>query len=228
MLGIACLDRPAGKPDRGAAAGARAISLQAPDGVTLNARLWMRDPRRVVIYLHEYGDDQTSWWPTAEEGAATDPSAITFDFRGHGASAGEHRDIANTPGDVQAALAFASAQGFQRVMFVGAGMGAAAAMEVAADNSTIGMVALSAPADFADLHPVEVVQKLGTRIAFIAGDGDISAHDSLNQFRIRVAIPASHVVILKGTEHGQDLLTGTRAREAKAALQRLTKELWQP
>lgn len=129
LLAFSCLDRPADRPDRGSAAGARTVELRTSDGIALNGRLWTRDPRRMVIYLHEYGDDQTSWWPTAEDGAPSDPSAMTFDFRGHGASEGDHEDVASTPVDARATLAFAAAQGYQRVVLVGAGMGAAAAMK---------------------------------------------------------------------------------------------------
>ena len=228
LLAFSCLDRPADRPDRGSAAGARTVELRTSDGIALNGRLWTRDPRRVVIYLHEYGDDQTSWWPTAEDGAPSDPSAMTFDFRGHGASEGDHEDVASTPVDARAALAFAAEQGYQRVVLVGAGMGAAAAMSVAADQPAVGVLGLSAPADFDDLHPVEVVRQLGPRVALIASDGDLSAHDSLAQFRARTPISAARVAMLNGRDHGVEMLTGTRGPEARSALRRLISVLWQP
>lgn len=228
VLAFSCLDRPGARPDRGTAAGAQTISIPTTDELELNARLWVRDPRRVVIYLHEYGDDQTSWWPTADDGTPTDPSAITFDFRGHGASAGRHDDVASAPDDVRAALAFAAQRGYQRVVLVGSGMGAAAAIEASVDAPAVGVLGLSAPIEFAEMRPIETVGRMTTRTALIATEGDLSAQHSLGQFRTRTAIPAGRLVQLKGADHGQAMLTGTRAPEAQAALQRLIKELWQP
>ena len=227
VLGVACLDRPGPRPDRGTAQGATVVSFRTADGVTLNGRLWARDPRRVVIYLHEYRGNQTTWWPTAEEGAATDPSALTLDFRGHGASEGNREDVSKTPEDAEAALSFARARGYQRAVIVGAGMGAAAGIVAAADDPTTGLLGLSAPSAFAELEPVEVVHRLEQRIGLIATDGDLSAKQSIADFRLHAAIPSSRIVMLKGTDHGEGLLVGERRREATAAFRRLISELWQ-
>ena len=210
--------------------------------MTLSARLWARDPRRIVIYLHEYGDEQTAWWATADRGGPADPSALTFDFRGHGASGGDHDDVAGTPADARAALEYAIGQGYAQIILVGAGMGAAVAIEVAADTppgamngamngvmgGVVGVVGLSTPAEFADLRPIDRVQRLGTRIALISARDDLSARDSLAQFRARAAIPEERIVTLDGSDHGGELLTGTHAEAADAALRRLTGDLWRP
>lgn len=227
MLGLSCLDRPPAQPDRGNAPGATAVAFRAEDGVTLNGSLWARDPRRAVIYLHEYRDDQSAWWPTAEQGTSTDPSALTVDFRGHGTSEGSAEDVRAIPRDARAALAFARERGYQRVVLVGAGMGAAAAMIAAADDPTVGVLGLSAPSEFAGIRAIDVVRGLERRVALLASDGDLSARHSVEQFRIRAAIPAARVVMFKGIDHGVALLTGDRRREAMPAFRRLLGELWQ-
>lgn len=227
MIGIVSLDSPGRPPDRGTAPGATVVSFRTSDGVTLNGRLWARDPRRVVIYLHEYRGDQTTWWPAAEEGAATDPSALTLDFRGHGASEGDGDDVSHTPEDAEAALSFARERGYQRTVIVGAGMGAAAGMVAAADDPTTGLLGLSAPSAFADLAPVKLVNRLEQRIGLMATDGDLSAKQSIADFRMHAAIPSSRIVMLRGTDHGEALLVGERRREATAAFRRLLAELWQ-
>ena len=227
MLGLSCLDRPAAQPDRGNAPGATVVSFRTEDGVTLNGRLWARDPRRVVIYLHEYRDDQSAWWPTAAEGAPADPSALTVDFRGHGTSEGNAEDVRAIPRDAHAALAFARERGYQRVVLVGAGMGAAAAIVVAAGDPTVGVLGLSTPSEFAGIRAIDVVRGLERRMALLASDGDLSARHSVEQFRIRAAIPAARIVMFKGTDHGTALLTGDRRREAVPAFRRLLGELWQ-
>lgn len=227
LLGVGCLDRPGPRPDRGTAEGATTVSFRTADGVTLNGRLWARDPRRIVIYLHEYRGDQTTWWPTAEEGAPTDPSALTLDFRGHGESAGDAGDVSNTPKDAEAALTFMRERGYQRAVIVGAGLGAAAGMVAAADDPTTGLLGLSAPSAFADLAPVKVAHRFEQRIGLIAMDGDLSAKQSVAEFRLHAAIPSSRIVMLRGTDHGEGMLVGQRGREATAAFQRLIAELWQ-
>ena len=228
MLGFACLDRPTVKPDRGNAPGATAVSFRTSDGVMLNARLWARDPRRIVIYLHEYRGNQTTWWPTAEEGGATDPSALTLDFRGHGTSEGSADDVTAMPQDALAALAFAQERGYQRIVIVGAGMGAAAGIVAAADDSAIGVLGLSAPSEFADIDAVGAIHHLEQRVALLASEGDLSARQSIHDFRLHAAIPSARIVMLKGIDHGETLLTGERRREATAAFRRLLAELWRP
>ncbi|MGE3857968.1 MAG: alpha/beta hydrolase, partial [Dehalococcoidia bacterium] len=157
LFGVACLDRPAGRPDRGDAPGAEVVSFRTEDGVTLSGRLWARDPRRLVIYLHEYRGTQATWWPTARAGEAAEPSAMTFDFRGHGTSEGDEDDLAGIVPDAAAALAFARERGYERVVFVGAGMGAAAAIVVAAPAEHVAVLGLSAPSEFADVRADEAV-----------------------------------------------------------------------
>ncbi|MFA7248549.1 MAG: alpha/beta fold hydrolase [Dehalococcoidia bacterium] len=228
LASIATLDRPAPQPDRGSAPGARVVTMRTSDGVTLNARLWSRDPRRIVVYLHEYGDEQSTWWPTAEAGDPGDPSALTFDFRGHGASDGSAEDVDATPEDVRAALAFVADEGYQQVVLAGAGMGAAAAMDAAAGWPQVRVLGISAPGEFAGMRPVEIVPALQDRVAFIASEGDLSARLSIAAFRERAAVPASRIVMLKGGDHGEALFTGDHRREATAAFRRLLAELWQP
>ncbi len=203
------------------------VALHTADGLVLNARLWARDPRRIVIYLHEYGDDQTAWWPTADDGPPTAPSALTFDFRGHGASDGDSNDVADTLADARAALAYATEQRYERIVLVGAGMGAAVAIEVAADHpsAAIGVVGLSTPAAFADLRPLDAAARIAARLALISATGDLSANNSLARFRAGAAIPAARIIVLAGSEHGGDLLTGAHADEAHAALTQLTDDL---
>lgn len=226
LAGAACLDRPAGRPDRGRAPGATSVSVRASDGVMLNGRLWARDPRRIVIYLHEYRDNQTTWWPTAEQGAATDPSALTLDLRGHGTSEGDAEDVGGVARDADAAIAFAQERGYDRAVIVGAGMGATAGIIAAANEPRVGVLALSAASEFADLRADEAIAGLGSRVALMASEGDLSARESIAEFRKRATIPASRVVVLKGIDHGEALLTGDQARDAVNSFRRLLAELW--
>lgn len=227
LLGLACLDRPAPRPDRGSAPGADPVSLTTEDGVTLHGRLWARDPSRLVVYLHEYRGNQSAWWPTAAQGAPGDPSALTLDFRGHGASEGAREDVEGVTRDAAAAIAFARTRGYAQVVIVGAGMGAAAGMMAATSDPRVAVLGLSAPSEFAGMRTREVVQALEQRLALIAAEGDLSARQSVAEFGRLASIPPSRIVMLRGTDHGEDLLTGRHSREAMSAFQRLLADLWQ-
>lgn len=227
LLALACLDRPAPRPDRGSAPGSDPVSLRTEDGLTLHGRLWARDPDRVVVYLHEYRGNQSAWWPTAKQGAPGDPSALTIDFRGHGESDGDGEDVEGVARDAAAAVAFLRARGYQQVVIVGAGMGAAAGMMAATGDPRVGVLGLSAPSEFADMRTREVVRALEQRLALIAAEGDLSARQSVTEFRRYASIPPSRIVMLRGTDHGEELLTGAHSGEAMHAFQRLLAELWQ-
>jgi pimeloyl-ACP methyl ester carboxylesterase len=227
LIGAACLDRPAGRPDRGRAPGATSVSFRTPDGLTLNGRLWARDPKRVVIYLHEYRGSQTTWWPAAEEGTAGDPSALTLDFRGHGTSDGSAEDIAGVALDAEAAIAFARDRGYDRAVIVGSGMGATAGIIAAADEARVAVLGLSAPSEFSELRADAAIASLAPRVALMASEGDLSARESIADFRARAAIPASRVVVVQGIDHGEALLRGEQGRQAMTAFRRLLSELWQ-
>ena len=108
------------------AVGSETITIRTADGLTLDGRVWDRGHDRLVIYLHEFRENQDSWWPYAREPRGEGVSALTFDFRGHGKSEGNLDDIDGMVLDAEAAIAFARDRGFERVMLVGAGMGAGA------------------------------------------------------------------------------------------------------
>lgn len=226
LLATACLDEFPGRDEPGSAPGATTVAFPAQDGTPLDGRLWSRDPKRVVIYLHEYRGNQAAWWRMAERGTPADPSALTFDFRGHGSSRGRSSDIADTTSDVRGALAYARSRGFDQVMLVGAGMGAASALVAVADVPGVPVLALSAPSEFGELRPIDVIDRVAARSAFIAAEGDASARTSAQALRARGRIPAARIVIVKGNGHGIGLLAGDRRREAVADARRLAVELW--
>ncbi|MDA0301772.1 MAG: alpha/beta fold hydrolase [Chloroflexi bacterium] len=227
LIGLACLERPAPRADRDTAPGSDAVSLTTEDGLTLHGRLWLRDTKRVIVYLHEYRGNQSAWWPTVGQGTPDDPSALTLDLRGHGMSEGKPEDLEGVARDAAAAIAFARERGFERVVIVGAGMGAAAGMIAAAGDPRVAVLGLSAPSEFAGMRAHEAARIMDQRLALIAAEGDLSARQSITDFRRHASIPPSRIVMLRGADHGEALLTGAHSSEAWSAFQRLLAELWQ-
>jgi len=93
-----------------------------------------------VILAHMGMPDvnQQSWQPFARLLAERDFTALTFDFRGRGKSEGNQ--VFNTlPYDVDAAIQFLQARGFERIACIGASMGGTACMRAALDHDLAGL-----------------------------------------------------------------------------------------
>lgn len=109
-------------------AGSEEVSFVAADGVQLRGWWWPGEPRsQAVLLLHGLGTDRLEMMPRAawlhEEGYAV----LLLDFRGCGRSGGRGSFGHAERLDVGAALAFLR-QRADRMVIVGKGMGAAAAV----------------------------------------------------------------------------------------------------
>lgn len=216
----ACLDLPDRAHNGTAPGGAESLTVRTEDDRPLDARLWVRDPARLVIYLHEYHRTQRDWWPEAARGGPTDPSALTLDLRGHGDSGGEINDFHLMAGDVRVAIAVARSRGFQRIALVGAGLGGTVAVLVAQDEPAVTVVGLSVSSDFAGLDAIDAAKQAAPRLAIIAARDDLSARESLEQLALHAGIDGSRAVLLPGRAHGLALLQG----ESEAPTRRLMRD----
>lgn len=211
------------------AVGASTVSIVADDGVLLDGRYWDHNADRIVIYLHEYREEQSSWWSWAAAQRRPTASAITLDLRGHGASEGLETDIAAMVLDVRAAIEFARDAGYPHVMLVGAGMSAAVAIVAAADEPEVTVLGLSTPAEFGELLPVEALQQtpgLADRVWLMASEDDVSAADSLHRFREVAGVPFSQSRLFAGRTHGIALLEGIDGTAARRLTEAVVAEFW--
>jgi len=212
--------------ERGEPSGAETLQITTADDLTLDARLWDRGPDRLVIYLHEFRGDQSEWWPHAEGQRAPAVSSMTLDFRGHGASTGDGIDVEGMIHDVIAAVNFARDRGFQRVMLVGAGMGAAVAIVAAVEVPDVTVIGLSTPADFDALDTVAVVELVADRVQLIAMRDDISAADSLRRFRGLPNVDSTTARLYPGSSHGVAILEGRSGADIRERFDELLATFW--
>jgi len=219
-LGAACLDLPDRSPREDAAPGAEVITVRAADARPLDARLWPRDPARLVIYLHEYQRTQRDWWEEASRGRPNDPSAMTLDLRGHGDSGGDHQDFDLMEDDVRTVVAYARGRGYQRIVMVGAGLGGTVGLLVARDEPAITVVGLSAASDFAGLDALEASKAAGPRLAMVAAREDLSARESLEQIARAAGLDGTRALLLPGRAHGRTLLNA----DSEDATRRLMRD----
>ena len=108
------------QPVLGAVSG-RHVTIDAPDEVKLAATYWSPGkPGPGVVLLHMCNSSREAWYGLGPKLAARGLHAVALDYRGYGSSGGERRrdDFREQqrivdekwPGDVDAALAFLSAQ----------------------------------------------------------------------------------------------------------------------
>ena len=211
------------------AEGASVEALHTADDLQLDARLYPADTTRLVILLHMYPSDQTSWSESARALQASGVDVLTFDFRGYGASEGE-KDAEEMEHDVRAALEFARERGYREIVLVGASMGGTAAIVVAAEQPAggelAGVIALSAPAEFGGLDAQEVVDDVAVPLSLIASRGDTSAHNSLETLAEGGSLPQDRTLVVEGRAHGTDMLTSHAGEQVWQRLLAFLDEMW--
>ena len=123
--------------------------LTTSDGLVLAGRRWLAPevPRAAVVLIHGFtgSADDPCLGAIAADLHAQDLDVISYDARGHGRSGGESTLGDAEQHDVAAAVATARLRA-DRVILVGASMGAIAALRYAtADQEVAGVISLSAP-----------------------------------------------------------------------------------
>ena len=204
---------------------ARVETLETSDGLRLDARHFPASGERLVVLLHMYPADQTSWFGFAEELQSREIDALTFDFRGYGASDGE-KDPGVADVDARAALAFARDRGFERVVLVGASMGGTAAIVLAADEAVDGVVALSAPAAMSELDAASVIAGVEAPITLVAADDDLSGAESLRDLAGRAGLGERDVLLMAGRGHGTELLEQPGRETVRGWLLDFLERVW--
>ncbi len=210
---------------------ARVETITTADGLDLDARLFAAASsapdvgQRLVILLHMYPADQTAWFAFAGELQALGIDALTLDFRGFGASAGD-KDPNDADRDVRAAVAFARERGYERIVLVGASMGGTAAIVAAADTPVDGVVALSAPVAMRSLDAAAVVAELRMPLTLVAAEGDLAAAESLRELAERAGLRGDEVLVTPGRAHGTDLLATPVGESVRAWLLDFLERVW--
>jgi pimeloyl-ACP methyl ester carboxylesterase len=191
------------------------VAFEATDGTPLSGLLFGKGPTGVIL-AHMYPADQKSWFPLARKLAGEGYLALTFDFRGYGESGGE-KVISEIDRDLEGAYRFLGPR-VKKVFLVGASMGGTAAIRVAAENPTAGVVSLSAPMAFKGLDATEAVPKLAVPCLFVAGEQDGYAARAAREFNKAAKSPERLLLIVPGAEHGTQLFNGLSGEEVEKAL----------
>jgi len=201
-------------------------TIATPDGVTLSGTYWGQSGKApAVLLLHMLGRTRADWEPLAEDLAARGYTVLAVDFRGHGESrqmGKKHLDFTDFTSrdwkgllvDVRAAGTWLAAQpGVDpgKIAYVGASIGANAALMTGAGDKAVRTVVLLSPGiDYHGLQTERAMEEWGARPVFlVASDKDAKNPTAVECVtRLATLSTGRHAVkVFKGTGHGTELLT---------------------
>lgn len=182
-----------------------AVEFTTPDGLRLGGTLYGSGTVGVAL-SHQSDGTQNQWSGFARQLAAHGYMALAFDFRGRNTSEGP-ADTAKEDIDLRAAIRFLRAQGATRIALMGASLGGAVTLRVAATESVVAVATLSAVAWWPS-QPVtdEILKAIKAPKLFINSTLDDDA--SSTQHMYDVALPPKEVHIYPGRAHGVGIFSG--------------------
>jgi len=179
------------------------VSITTADGLALDATLYPGGDTWVVL-AHMLPADKTSWTDLAPHFQDRGYSVLAYNNRGYGASDGS-REPFQLRVDADAALSYALDNGAGRLVFGGASMNGAAAMDVGASYDFEAIFVLSGVPTFPSVADVTTsLPGVEESILFVAASDDGSAVDDADNFA-GIAADAEQFVLSAGG-HGTNML----------------------
>ena len=191
------------------------VAFNTKDGVTLCGRVYGAGQPSVVL-SHMQPTDQESWADFAETASQQGYTALTFNFRGYRPSGGE-REFSKLDLDVEAAVDFLLSRGAKGIFLIGASMGGTASVKYASREGVLGVVALSAPAEFEGLEALRDAGATAGAKLFIAAEGDRSAQQDAAAY-YKAMQEDRLLEIYTGSDHGTELLEGRHGAQVTERL----------
>jgi len=197
------------------------VSMTASDGQKINGALVGSGTAGVVLG-HQGNKNLCSWLPFAKTLAGRGYMALALDFRGYG-----HSDLA--PGkvkqtaadlDVAAGVAELRRRGAERVIIIGASLGALGGVIAAAtiEQKVQGVVQISGPAACCSMDAAAAVPKLRVPILYVVSKEDAEVYEPIKKMYADTRVAEKKLLELEGSDHGTDILDGEHAQELSDAL----------
>ncbi len=187
--------------------------------ITLTGRLFGADNKNIVILSHQRQNDETAWYPFAEQLAQKGFAALAFNFRGYDGSTGS-QDYDKLGADLTTVINYVRARKiYSKIFLVGASMGATASLVVAEKENVDAAVAVSPPAKFASQDALKAVPNVTAPKLFLASTDDAPAlqFDDLYQ----AAADPKEEQVYPGNAHGTDLFDPSKNAEAASVGDRI-------
>jgi alpha/beta superfamily hydrolase len=205
------------------------ISFTTEDDLEIYGYIYRGGGDLAVILAHQRArpqpglpETQKSWQYFAEELATKGYTVLTFNFRGIGKSEGDIDMMENeVVKDTRAAIEFLQAEGYDRIVCIGAELGGTSCMEAAQDHELEGLVVIAAPLSQGEPTKItdEDIKRLTMPKLFICSDQDrFERIVDETQYLYDNSPEPKQLKFFSGTAHGTDLFYTEHAEEFRQLL----------
>jgi pimeloyl-ACP methyl ester carboxylesterase len=188
----------------------KTVSITTEDGLNLSGNFFHTEGEVAVLFVHMAGPyDQKDWIPFAKKVAQKGFSALTIDLRCYGESdcrGGTEPGWITLNWDMQAAIDFLRAKGFNSIVCAGASMGGRACVTVAFDEELAGLIIISGTAsDDPEKKDLNNMINPGMPKLFIVSESDPTVNRTADMTRLYESAPdPKSFYIFPGTAHGTE------------------------
>ena len=196
----------------------RIVTFTTADGVALHGTLYGSGTTTVILSTMG-AQRQETWAPFAREIAARGYLALTYNFRYWVSDTKIQDNLRDKAAeDLRAAIALARQQGAQRVVLVGASLGALASIKAAYDGQPAAVVIMAAPfGPFPALPSLQVdktdLQAIKAPKLFINTEHDQGGFTESTRQMFEAAPDPKELQIYPGSAHGTDLFDTDQAAD---------------
>jgi pimeloyl-ACP methyl ester carboxylesterase len=185
------------------------VSLTAEDGLLLSGTIYRAEGDLAVVYAHMGIIDQTSWQAFAAEAADQGMTALTFDFRCFGLSKcnqGNETELHLL--DILSAIRYLRDQGYQRIVCMGASMGAAACLQASMQEDLAGLVFIAGEREIlfnGNWYPDDIVNPGMPKLFIVAEQDPYSVAVEDTQRYYKDSPEPKQLILYPESVHGTDL-----------------------
>ncbi|TJZ76325.1 alpha/beta hydrolase [Chitiniphilus eburneus] len=198
------------------------VSFTTEDGVPLAGRVFGKPGAAWVILSHQHDRDQTAWERFAARLADEGYTVLTYDFRGYGDSGGQ-RVYAQLDRDLKAAVAYARAQGADKVALMGACIGSIATVPAAAATKPQAVVLMTFISSFEGLKASDDdLKAIAAPKLFVAARYD-GTMDSVMRMESAAADP-KQLLISESGGRGPDMFVSRDGEETQQKIVAFLKQ----
>jgi dienelactone hydrolase len=199
---------------------AREAFIRGPGGLQ-TATVELGTGREGVLLAHEVQGDLCDWLPYARVLASAGFRVLAFDFDGSITYSGKSKggSVLDFPGEVSAAAGALRTDGARSVVLIGSSFGGTTSLVAAAAmHPPPAVVAVSTPATFLNMNAAKAVYRTSFPLLLVATKDDVSVLPDQHILYRSARTDDKQSLLLPGGDHGIQILAGTNAARAKAAI----------
>jgi len=186
------------------------VGFTTEDDIDLEGKLFLSVGDTAVVFAHMAGEnDQENWVDFANLVARRGFTALTFNFRcfGNSGCGGTGSGSTLLSRDLNAAIEFLHAQGFERIVCIGASMGGRGCVNAAFEQELAGLVIVSGTGS-SDRYRQNLAEFISPDMPklFVVAENDSTPDRALTMTNLYESAPEPKILkIYPGTAHGTEL-----------------------